>query len=175
MKSKIDWFIHRENLPFHEEEMLHYVSRLRTCVESYNKGEINVDTALKTSEIILNEIDNPEFPFFAVKNFRELFSIIFYQLPEISAVRLSLTPQSKGQCELNWKTITIYKGQERRKHKRIEKPYMARQKDALFNYNINLGIVDQLKEEDLCRILLKMCRGNSSNEEDKKVIKNTTF
>jgi hypothetical protein len=52
---------------------------------------------------------------------------------------------------------------------------MARQKDALFNYNINLGIVDQLKEEGLCRILLKMCRGNSSNKEDKKVIKNTTF
>ncbi len=61
-----------------------------------------------------------------------------------------------------------------RKHKRIEKPYMARQKDTFFNYNINLGIVDQLKEEDLCRILLKMCSGNSSNEEDKKVIKNTT-
>ncbi len=61
-----------------------------------------------------------------------------------------------------------------RKHKRIEKPYMARQKDDLFNYNINLGIVDQLNEEVLCRILLKMCRGNSSNEEDKKVIKNTT-
>ncbi len=97
MKNKIDWFIHRENLPFHEEEMLHYVSRLRTCVESYKEGEINVDTALKTGEIILNEIDNPEFPFFAIKNFRELFSIIFYQLPKISAVRLSLTPQSKGQ------------------------------------------------------------------------------
>jgi hypothetical protein len=39
----------------------------------------------------------------------------------------------------------------------------------------NTPIVDQLSEEDLCRILLKMCRGNSSNEEDKKVIKNTTF
>ena len=50
------------------------------------------------------------------------------------------------------------------KHKRIEKPYMARQKNSLFSYNINLGIVDQLKEEDLCRILLKMCRGNSTDE-----------
>ncbi len=69
----------------------------------------------------------------------------------------------------------MYNSQKRRKYKRIEKPYMARQKDALFNYNINLGIVDQLKEEDLYRILLKMCRGNSSNEENKKVIKNTTF
>ncbi len=69
----------------------------------------------------------------------------------------------------------MHNNQKRRKHKRIEKPYMAKQKDAVFNYNINLGIVDQLKEEDLCRILLKACRGNSSNEEDKKVIKNTTF
>jgi hypothetical protein len=59
---------------------------------------------------------------------------------------------------------------KRIKHKRIKKQCMTRQKDSLFNYNRNLGIVDQLKEEDLCRILLIMCRGNSSNEEDKKGI-----
>jgi len=28
----------------------------------------------------------------------------------------------------------------------------------------NTSIVDQLSEEDLCRILLKMCRGNSTDE-----------
>ncbi len=28
----------------------------------------------------------------------------------------------------------------------------------------NTPIVDQLSEEDLCRILLKMCRGNSTDE-----------
>ncbi len=28
----------------------------------------------------------------------------------------------------------------------------------------NTSIADQLKEEDLCRILLKMCRGNSTDE-----------
>ncbi len=34
----------------------------------------------------------------------------------------------------------------------------------------NTPIVDQLSEEGLCRILLKMCRGNSTDEEDEKGI-----
>ena len=34
----------------------------------------------------------------------------------------------------------------------------------------NTPIVDQLSEEDLCRILLKMCRGNSTDEKDEKGI-----
>ncbi len=84
-------------------------------------------------------------------------------------------------------------GQERRIYKRIEKPYMARLRvkqyegleisssewdmvalkdlsagGALFNYNKNLGIVDQLKEEDLCRILLKMCRATVLTKKMKK-------
>ncbi len=36
----------------------------------------------------------------------------------------------------------------------------------------NTSVVDQLNEEDLCRILLRMCR-DSTNEEDEKEI-NTT-
>ncbi len=83
----------------------------------------------------------------------------------------------------------MYNGPERREFKRREKLYMAgvrvkqyegleisssewdmvALKDlsaggALFNYNINLGIVDQLKEEDLCRILLKMCWESNSSQ-----------
>ncbi len=34
----------------------------------------------------------------------------------------------------------------------------------------NTSIVDQLSEEYLCSILLKMCRGNSTDEEDEKGI-----
>ena len=37
----------------------------------------------------------------------------------------------------------------------------------------NTSIVDQLREEDLCRILLKMCKSNSTDEEEKEMI-NTT-
>jgi hypothetical protein len=63
--------------------MLDYVSRLSVCVESYKNGKIDAGTCLRICKKILNEIDNPEFPFFAVRNFRELFSFIFYHLPEV--------------------------------------------------------------------------------------------
>ncbi len=36
------------------------------------------------------------------------------------------------------------------------------------------SIVDHLSEEDLCRILLKMCRGNSTDAEDEKAMINTS-
>jgi hypothetical protein len=165
MITKIDWPKLRETFPLHQKVFLDYISRLRSCIENYKNGEINVDIALKTCKIILEEIDDPEFPFFAVKNFRELFSVIFYQLPKISALRQAPTLQSKEQRKINWWKILMYKDRERRKYKRIEKPFMARLRikqyegleissaewdvvvlrdlsagGALFNYNKNLGI-----------------------------------
>ncbi len=95
MIIKIDWSELRKTLPLHQKVFLDYISRLRACVESYKNGEINADNALKTCKIIFDEIGDPDFPFFAVRNFRELFSIIFYQLPKISALRRTLTLQSK--------------------------------------------------------------------------------
>ncbi len=38
--------------------------------------------------------------------------------------------------------------------------------------NNNTSIADQLSEEDLCRVLLKMCR--AADEEDEKAMINTT-
>ncbi len=95
MITKIDWPKLRNNFPLHQKVFLDYISRLRACVESYKNGEINVDNALKTCKIILAEIGDPDFPFSAVRNFRGLFSVIFYQLPKISALRRALTLQSK--------------------------------------------------------------------------------
>ncbi len=95
MISKIGWTKLRETLPLHQKVFLDYISRLTACVESYKKGEINVDTALKTCDIVFDDIDDPDFPFFAVKNFEGLFSAIFYQLPEILALRQVPTPQFK--------------------------------------------------------------------------------
>ncbi len=102
MIKKIDWPELRETLPLHQKVFLDYIARLTACVESYKNGEINVDTALKTCKIIFDEIGDPDFPFFAVRNFRELFSIIFYQLPKISALRRALTLQSKEQRKVKW-------------------------------------------------------------------------
>ncbi len=125
MIKKIDWPELRETLPFHQKVFLDYISRLRACVESYKNGEINVDTALKTCNIIFDEIDDPDFPFFAVKNFEGLFSVIFYQLPKISALRRVPTLQSEEQRKVKWRKILMYNDRERRKYKRIEKPFMA--------------------------------------------------
>ncbi len=165
MINKIDWPKLRETFPLHQKVFLDYISRLRVCVESYKNGEINVETALRTCKIILYEIDDPEFPFFAVKNFGGLFSVIFYQLPEISALRQVPTLQSKERHKVIWWKIFMYKDRERRKYKRIEKPFMARLRikqyegleissaewdvvtlsdlsagGAFFDYNKNLGI-----------------------------------
>ncbi len=69
----------------HRKALLGYVSRLSVCVESYKSGEIDADTTLKICRKILSEIDDPEFPFFAVRNFSELFTFILYQLPRYKA------------------------------------------------------------------------------------------
>ncbi|KKK58509.1 hypothetical protein LCGC14_3043740 [marine sediment metagenome] len=79
----IDRFKPKGNFSFHHKVMLDYVSRLSVCVESYKSGEIDADTTLKICRKILSEIDDPEFPFFAVRNFRELFLFILYHLPEV--------------------------------------------------------------------------------------------
>jgi hypothetical protein len=81
MINKTDWPKLRENTVLHRKELMDYVSRLRVCVESYKNREIDADTALRICREILSEIDDPEFPFFAVRNYRGLFSFILYQLP----------------------------------------------------------------------------------------------
>ena len=81
MINKTGWPKLRENTVLHRKALMDYVSRLRVCVESYKNGELDADTALKTCRKILSEVDDPEFPFFAVRNFRGLFSFILYQLP----------------------------------------------------------------------------------------------
>ncbi len=81
MINRIDWPKPRQITALHRKTLLEYVSRLSVCVESYKNGEINADTALKKCRKILREINDPEFPFFAVRNFSGLFSFILYQLP----------------------------------------------------------------------------------------------
>ncbi len=81
MKNKTDWPKPRENTALHRKAFMDYVSRLSVCVESYKNREIDADIALRKCREILSEIDDPEFPFFAVRNFSGLFSFILYQLP----------------------------------------------------------------------------------------------
>ena len=81
MINKSDWPKPRGVSVLHRKALLDYVSRLSVCVESYKSGEIDANTTLKICRKILSEIDDPEFPFFAVRNFSELFAFILYKLP----------------------------------------------------------------------------------------------
>jgi hypothetical protein len=83
MISKNDRSKSREIFPLHQEIFLEYILILKSCVESYKCGVIDAGTCLRICKKILNKIDNPEFPFFAVRNFRELFSFICFHLPEV--------------------------------------------------------------------------------------------
>ncbi len=92
MISKHDWSKSREIFPLHQKIFLDYILRLKVCVESYKNGVIDAGNCSRICKKILTEIDNPEFPFFAVRNFRELFSFIFYHLPEVPPHHRVLTP-----------------------------------------------------------------------------------
>ncbi len=85
MINKSDWPKSRGVSVLHRKTLLDYVSRLSVCVESYKSGEVDADTTLKICRKILSEIDDPEFPFFAVRNFSELFAFILYKLPRYKA------------------------------------------------------------------------------------------
>ncbi len=80
MKSRIDRFKPNGNFSFHHKVMLDYVSRLSVSVESYKNGKIDAGTCLRICKKILNEIDNPEFPFFLIfiHNIAPLFYSTFF-------------------------------------------------------------------------------------------------
>ena len=47
------------------------------CIAKFNIGEIDADTSLKISKLILeDEIDDPEFLNFAIENYSEMFGYI---------------------------------------------------------------------------------------------------
>ncbi len=125
MKCMLDLFTPKGNFSMHHKVMLDYVSRLSVYVESYKNDEIDACTCLRICKKILNVIDNPEFHFFAVRNFKEIFSFIFYHLPGVPPQHRVLTLQSEEQRKVKCWKILSNDGIEKRKYKRIEKPFMA--------------------------------------------------
>ena len=121
-----DWPKPGENSSFSREQNLNYIALLVECLKEYRDGKINADMTLRVCRQILHEIKDPEFPFFAVQNFKELFSFILYQLPEAAYRCQEALRKSKRQGQDGGKTIPIYDGLEKRKYPRIEKPFMVR-------------------------------------------------
>lgn len=123
MKNNIDWLVPRNNFSFHREVLLHYVLRLMDCVRGYKNGKTDAGTTLKTCKKILNKIDDPEFPFFAVKNFGGLFSFILYELTKVSPQHRIRTLQPEIQYKINRRGLLML---EKRKFKRLKKPFIIR-------------------------------------------------
>lgn len=121
MISKNQWPKYREIFPLHQKVFLDYISRLRVCVESYKNREVDAITCSEICRKILSEIDNPDFPFFAVRYFKELFSIILFQLPGNSSQRRDSILQPVDRRKADVGKMYKYDGIERRKQKGIEK------------------------------------------------------
>ncbi|MDR4498238.1 MAG: PilZ domain-containing protein [Candidatus Scalindua sp.] len=126
MVIKSGWPKPGESSSFSREMNLNYIALLVECLKEYRDGKINADTTLRVCRQILSEIKDPEFPFFAVQNFKELFSFILYQLPEAAYRCREALRRSKRQEQDDGKRIPLYDGLEKRKNPRIEKPFMVR-------------------------------------------------
>jgi len=126
MIIKSNWPKPGENSSFSREVNLNYIALLVECLKEYRDGKINADKTLRMCREILSEIKDPEFPFFAAQNFRELFSFILYQLPGAAYRCREALRKIERQGQDGEKRIPRYEGLEKRKYTRIEKPFMVR-------------------------------------------------
>ncbi|MCP5003578.1 MAG: hypothetical protein GY941_06435 [Planctomycetes bacterium] len=113
---------------------LYYISQLQDCVSGFKRGEINAATSIKKCRKILKEINDPEFPFFAVQHYRELFSFILYQLPKAPSHEVVETGTYQELPIGNPGGILGVKEIEKRKNQRVRWPFpvMFRRKNKWF-------------------------------------------
>ncbi|MGR3303143.1 MAG: hypothetical protein ACUZ8I_11645 [Candidatus Scalindua sp.] len=75
MINNPDWLKREENPNFHQIS-LNCIEKLVERMESIDIEEMDCDTCLKMQEILIDEIDDPEFLEFAIDNLNELLSYI---------------------------------------------------------------------------------------------------
>ncbi|MGR3174345.1 MAG: hypothetical protein ACUZ8N_07070 [Candidatus Scalindua sp.] len=75
MINNPDWLKPDEKHDFHQIS-LDCIEKLVECMESIDIEEMDCDTCLKMQEILIDEIDDPEFLEFAIDNLNELLSCI---------------------------------------------------------------------------------------------------
>lgn len=115
-----------ENSSFNREQYLTYISRLVENLKQYRDGNIDADTTLIECRRILSEIKDPEFPYFAVQNFKELFAFILYQLPKTASRTQENLLKPKTYRKFVPNTIETLNGVEKRRYPRIVKSCMIR-------------------------------------------------
>ena len=76
MISNPDWHKPKEKPYFHQIS-LDCIKKLVECMDKFKKGEINADTSLEiATQILTDEIDDPEYLDFAIENLSELLSYV---------------------------------------------------------------------------------------------------
>ncbi len=71
-----EWHKPKEKPCFHQIS-LDCIDKLVKCIAKFNIDEIDVDTSLKISKLILeDEFDDPEFLEFAIEHYSEMFGYI---------------------------------------------------------------------------------------------------
>ncbi len=71
-----DWLKPKEKPYFHQIS-IDCIEKLVECIGRFNIGEIDADTSLKISkQILVDEIDDPEFLEFAIGHYSEMFGYI---------------------------------------------------------------------------------------------------
>ena len=76
MINNPDW--HKTKVkPYFHQFSLDCIVKLVECMEKFKKGEINADTSFEiATQILTDEIDDPEFLDFAIENLSELLSYV---------------------------------------------------------------------------------------------------
>jgi len=71
-----DWLKPKEKPYFHQIS-LNCIDKLVKCIAKFNIGEIDADTSSKIEkQILVDEIDDPEFLEFAIEHYSEMFGYI---------------------------------------------------------------------------------------------------
>ncbi|MCP5007301.1 MAG: PilZ domain-containing protein [Planctomycetes bacterium] len=126
MILKGDWLKPGENTSFERELFLTYIKGVVDTLKQYRDGNINADTTLIECRNILSEIKHPEFPLFALRNFKDLFSFVLFQLPKIASRSPETLPTPESFINLESNNVVTHNWVEKRKYPRISKSFLIR-------------------------------------------------
>ncbi len=74
MINNPDWYKTKVK-PYIHQFSLDCIEKIAECMEKFEKGEINADSSFEiATQILTDEIDDPEFLDFAIENLSELLS-----------------------------------------------------------------------------------------------------
>ncbi len=146
MKNNINRYITNGKFSLCHGVSLHHISRLQEHVNRFKRGEINAATSIENCRKILKEINDPEFPFFAVRHYRDLFSFILYQLPKESLHEEVTKNKSHGHANGNLTIFSPIVGREKRRYQRVKIPFpvMFRLRKKLFPSFWNMARAEDL-------------------------------